>query len=372
MYLGGVRSNTRAAEFFAGIGLVRRALEQSGIEVAWSNDIEPCKQSVYVENFGNADFLLDDVRRVHGSDLPRVDLATASFPCTDLSLAGNRGGIREGESSMFWEFARVVDEMGTRRPRAIMLENVPGFASSQGGRDLADAILRLNELGYTCDVLAVNASHFVPQSRLRMFIIGELGGIATSVPTVPDQVRPQWVIDFMAKHPELRFHTRALSLPERTRASLADVVERLPKTSPRWWDEGRTAAFVDSLSAIQRQRLDGLSARARKHWRTAYRRTRNGVAVWEMRPDPVSGCLRTARGGSSKQAVVEMGDGAVRVRWMTASEYAALQGAPDFRFSTVSENKALFGFGDAVCVPVISWLATSYLQPLLNKTKSAA
>ena len=77
---------------------------------------------------------------------------------------------------MFWEFARVLKEMGKRRPSVIMLENVPGFATSQGGRDLRDAIARLNELGYTCDVLAVNASHFVPQSRLRMFIIGKLGG----------------------------------------------------------------------------------------------------------------------------------------------------------------------------------------------------
>jgi DNA (cytosine-5)-methyltransferase 1 len=205
-----------------------------------------------------------------------------------------------------------------------------------------------------------------------MFIVGKLGGTATNPPTTPDEVRPKWVIDFMHKHPELRFHTRKLRLPDRATESLADVVERLPVTSPLWWDKQRTAAFVKSLSPIQRQRLKELSGRARKRWRTAYRRTRNGVAVWEMRPDPVSGCLRTARGGSSKQAVVEMGDGVVRVRWMTATEYAALQGAPDFQFSTVSENKALFGFGDAVCVPVIAWLARSYLVPLLAAAKTAA
>jgi DNA (cytosine-5)-methyltransferase 1 len=107
-------------------------------------------------------------------------------------------------------------------------------------------------------------------------------------------------------------------------------------------------------------------------WRTAYRRTRDGVARWEVRPDAIAGCLRTARGGSSKQAVVEAGLGKVQLRWMTAREYAALQGAPDHRFTSVSENQALFGFGDAVCVPVIEWIAHEYLLPLLNTTVGAA
>jgi DNA (cytosine-5)-methyltransferase 1 len=122
--------------------------------------------------------------------------------------------------------------------------------------------------------------------------------------------------------------------------------------------------FVDSLSALQLERLDALRNRRALTWRTAYRRTRGGVAVWEIRPDAVAGCLRTARGGSSKQAVVEAGGGDLRVRWMTASEYAALQGAADHSFSSVSENKARFGFGVAVCVPVISWIASHYLVPL--------
>jgi DNA (cytosine-5)-methyltransferase 1 len=50
---------------------------------------------------------------------------------------------------------------------------------------------------------------------------------------------------------------------------------------------------------------------------------------------------------------------------MTPREYARLQGAPEYRFIDVSDNQALFGFGDAVCVPVIEWVATRYLLPLL-------
>jgi DNA (cytosine-5)-methyltransferase 1 len=51
---------------------------------------------------------------------------------------------------------------------------------------------------------------------------------------------------------------------------------------------------------------------------------------------------------------------------MTAVEYARLQGAPDYILAGIPENRALFGFGDAVCVPVIAWLAEHYLLPLLS------
>jgi DNA (cytosine-5)-methyltransferase 1 len=88
--------------------------------------------------------------------------------------------------------------------------------------------------------------------------------------------------------------------------------------------------------------------------------------VWEIRPDDVAGCLRTARGGSSKQAVVQAGHGQVRVRWMTPREYARLMGAPEYRLDGLRRNQALFGFGDAVCVPVVTWLASHYLMPLLR------
>lgn len=356
----------RAAEFFAGIGLVRQALAQASIDVVWANDIEECKRDIYAENFGDDHFHLGDVRDVRGADIPDIDVATASFPCTDLSLAGNRKGIREGESSMFWEFARVLEEMGERRPRAVLLENVPGFATSKGGRDLRDALAELNGLGYSCDVMVLNASRFVPQSRQRLFIVGVQGEVQSS-PVEGSPLRPAWIVDlFSAPGSGLRLHCHTPPLPAAPDVSFGSVADRLPHSSPLWWEAARLAAFIDSLSPLQRERLDAMRRGRRLQWRTAYRRTRAGVAVWEIRNDELAGCLRTARGGSSKQAVVEAGNGKVRVRWMTASEYAALQGAPGFLFSSVTENKALFGFGDAVCVPVVAWLATAYLAPIIG------
>jgi DNA (cytosine-5)-methyltransferase 1 len=362
-------SRLRAAEFFAGIGLMRLGLEAAGVRTVWANDIEPGKRDMYVSNFGEDEYVLSDVRDVVGDSLPNVEIATASFPCTDLSLAGNRRGLgataaprgENGGSSMFWEFARVLDEMGSRRPTVVLLENVLGFASSHDGRDLRGAVMELNALGYSCDLLVIDARHFVPQSRPRMFIVG-LVDPPTEYDTVGFTERPVWVREFANRTPSAQLHAKRLPQLPTGPTSLARVVERLSTDAPEWWEPERVSLFVDSLSSIQAARLEALRKAPKLVWRTAYRRTRNGVAVWEIRRDEISGCLRTARGGSSKQALVEAGRGEVRVRWMTPREYARLMGADRFSL-TARPNQALFGFGDAVCVPVIEWLCAHYVVP---------
>lgn len=355
----------RVAEFFAGIGLVRAALENCGFDIVWANDIEPLKLAIYEANFSEGDFHLGDIRDVCGDDVPGIELATASFPCTDLSLAGNRAGLAGDESSMFWEFARILDEMNKRRPRAVLLENVPSFGTLRNGRDLYAAIARLNELGYCCDVLVVDARFFVPQSRPRLFIVGSQSRIEDVADFSPTTVRPSWIADFVEAHSDLDMQAARLAAPVNTETELSSVVQRLRPANARWWSSDRAEAFVASLSSLQRDRLDAMVKSPRKRWATAYRRTRGGEAVWEIRADAISGCLRTARGGSSKQAVVEAGRGSFRVRWMTPREYARLQGAPNYHFLSVSDSQALFGFGDAVCVPAVEWVATRYLTPLL-------
>ncbi len=368
----------RAAEFFAGIGLMRLGLQAADIETVWANDIEPDKRDMYIANFGDGEFVLGDIRDVSGDSLPEIDIATASFPCTDLSLAGNRKGLGagavsrdegEGGSSMFWEFARILMEMEDRRPSVVLLENVLGFASSHGGRDLRGAVRELNGLGYSCDILAIDARHFVPQSRPRMFIVG-LREPAPADAYAESATRPDWARRLARDMPEARLHVRELPSLPATANDLRSVVERFPQDSDAWWDESRFGRFVGALSAIQAKRLEKLKESQRLVWRTAYRRTRNGSAMWEIRADGIAGCLRTARGGSSKQALVEAGKGKARVRWMTPREYARLMGAPDFQLGA-RRNQALFGFGDAVCVPVIAWLCEHYVAPVAMSPSSS-
>lgn len=320
---------------------------------------------MYAANFGAEDFHLADVRNIRGRAVPTVDLATASFPCTDLSLAGYRRGLRGEDSALFWEFARILRQMGRRRPPVVCIENVPSFASSQGGEDLALAVGALNKLGYSCDLLGLDARMFVPQSRPRLFIVGSQGPFNLRSDWDPSPIRPPWVGRFVSAYPKLKLQALPLESPSNHVGTLGDVVEHLPRDDRRWWDAHRLDSFVRSLSPIQYERFERLRHGVTLAWATAYRRTRYGRAVWEIREDSISGCLRTARGGSSKQAVVEAGLGEARVRWMTSREYARLQGAPDYEFAGARDSQILWGFGDAVCVPVVAWIASNYLYPLL-------
>ena len=359
-------SPPRAAEFFAGIGLVREGLEAEGFNIVFSNDVDATKRSIYIANHGVAGFSLRDVREITGHDVPDIELAAASFPCTDVSLAGARAGLDGKESGLVWEFQRILQEMGPRKPPVVVLENVPGLATSNNGHDLEAAVGNLNDIGYTCDILVLDARRFVPQSRSRIFVVGWLSEPCGPQLYPVSEIRPAWIARFVERNPQLSL--KLLNLPPLPNCdhTIADIVEDLSPDDHVWWNEERMGKFCNSLSAIQSTRLAGLRDSDERRWATAYRRTRGGRAVWEIRGDEISGCLRTGKGGSSRQAVVEAGHGDVRVRWMTAREYCRLQGAPDLDLTGITENQARFALGDAVCVPAVSWLARHCLKPLVS------
>lgn len=354
-----------AAEFFAGIGLVRMALERAGWEVRFANDIDPMKFTMYRDNFGGQDFFLGDMASIPGKRVPNVALATASFPCVDLSLAGNRIGLNGGQSSAYWKFQKLIEEMGDRRPPAILLENVVGLLSSGGGQDLRSIIASLCKFGYAADLLIVDAVHFVPQSRPRLFVIGSLIARPTQLSDLPfHEARPRQVVEFIQKHPDLKWsHLPLPPLPPKQR-NLADLVERLNDTAPEWWSADRRAHLFNQMSLAHRKVLRHLTESKRLVFATVYKRVRPAGCRAELRADGVAGCLRTPRGGSSKQFIIQTGRGAWRVRNMTAREYARLQGVPDSFKITVPYNQALFGFGDAVCVPAVEWIVRNAFSAL--------
>ncbi|NDD53588.1 DNA (cytosine-5-)-methyltransferase, partial [bacterium] len=96
-------------------------------------------------------------------------ILTGGFPCQDLSVAGKRAGLAGQRSGLFWEIIRLAEEL---KPEALLLENVPGLLSSNGGRDMATVVGALEELGYRVGWRVLDAQHFgVPQRRRRIFII---------------------------------------------------------------------------------------------------------------------------------------------------------------------------------------------------------
>ena len=132
------RANPTFLDFFAGAGLVRLGLEPLWT-CSWANDIDPKKQLVYEARFGDREFVLGDVGDVSADSLPKdVDMAWASFPCQDLSLAGPRRGINAERSGTFWEFSRVMRESLEQgeRPPLIVIENVVGLLNREGFSDV--------------------------------------------------------------------------------------------------------------------------------------------------------------------------------------------------------------------------------------------
>ena len=356
-------------EFFAGIGLARIGLEAAGFRVTWANDFDPDEKAMYEAQFEDAGdhvFALGDIGKITADELPRdAALAWASSPCTDLSLAGGRAGLAGNQSGTFWHFVRLLEELEDGRPQIAVLENVTGLATSHGGDDLIAAIKAFNRLGYSVDALAIDARRSLPQSRPRLFLVGAQNPPADS-PERDFELRPDW-LQWIYDDSSLQTHRAPLLLPPAPRIDgLHRSIEILSTDDDRWWSDQRRKSFVASLSPVQRERLDVLKSEKGTKYRTAYRRTRGGIPVWEMRPDDISGCLRTARGGSSKQAVVKLGNGRIQIRWMTPLEYARLMGAENYDLSKARTNQALFGFGDAVAVPAVTWLAENYLLPLLR------
>ena len=363
------RSDDRltAAEFFAGIGLVRLALVQQGWRVDWANDIDADKAEMYHANFGSSDFVLGDVHQISASSVPDCSLYTASFPCNDLSVAGAMDGLHGKESSAFWGLVRILKEKGGRRPPLVMLENVLGFLMCDQGRDFEAALLALCDLGYTVDALIINASSFVPQSRPRLFVIAKRydGGEPVNV-AAQSAVRPAPLARFINLTPHIRWDIRPMPVPPTGTHALLDIVEDLPDNDAHWWNDKRSQYFMGQLSARHEIAAKDMIAGGNVSYATAFRRVRHGRSMAELRTDGLAGCLRTPRGGSGRQILFKAGKGRYQVRLLTARECARLQGAPDDFKIPVPLNQALFGFGDAVCVPVVEWITKYYLRPVLG------
>ena len=364
-------------EFFAGGGMARTGLGP-GWSCLFANDFDAMKAEAYRRNFGEDDLVHGDVWALDAARLPgRADLAWASSPCQDLSLAGARGGLQGKRSSAFWGFWRLMEQLAAegRAPRAIGIENVTGLLSSHGGADFTALCTALAGLHYRFGALEVDAAMFTPQSRPRLFVMaireaevgpGGPGGfhspaVMKAFERLPETLKDRWV--WWRAPP-----------PARRNVALADVLE--PDEDARWLPAPQTERLVSLMAPLHRARLEGFRLTAGRHVGAAFRRTRieagQRVQRAEVRFDGVAGCLRTPTGGSSRQFVVVVEDGQVRARLLTAREAARLMGLPDDYRLPRAVTSALHLAGDGVVAPVVRHLAAHVLEPLLSGSKRAA
>lgn len=377
-------------EFFAGGGMAR-----AGLGPTWTclfaNDFDEKKAAIYRANWGDADLWLGDISHVTTTQLPgAADLAWASFPCQDLSLAGSGAGLSGARSGAFWAFWKQI--MGLRRearaPMTIVLENVVGAITSHDGRDFSAIISALSEGGYRCGALVIDAVHFLPQSRPRLFVIGvrddlDIGAELLSADPIgewhsqalrdaqkrfPDDVRTNWV-------------WWKLPTPVGRDIGLADLIEEEP-SGVRWHTMAETERLLSLMNETNRKKVDEAKRKGQRVVGTVYKRTRHDgpggekTQRAEVRFDNVAGCLRTPLGGSSRQTIMVVEGDRIRSRLLSPREAARLMGLSDEYILPEKYNDAYHLAGDGVAVPVVRFLTERILDPLLSpkgkRTKRAA
>jgi DNA (cytosine-5)-methyltransferase 1 len=352
-------------EFFCGGGMARAGLEPEWRRL-FPNDVDPRKGAAYAANWGSGQLRIADVASLRAADLPgRADLAWASFPCQDLSLAG-AGALGGACSGAFWGFCSAMRELAGqgREPRLIALENVAGVLTSKGGADFAAVCAALQGPGYRFGALTIDAAHFLPQSRPRAFIVAirraeapsaGLAGpdrpshhVSTALRRVAAALPPRLVADWV---------WRRLPRPLRAKLRLAGCLDG-DSDEFGWRSVRETERLLAALSPASRRDAALARASGERAIGALFRRTRpdsaSGVRVEaEARFDGLAGCLRTPGGGSSRQFLIVIDGGKTPT---------PLMGLPEAYVAPATD--AFHLIGDGVAAPVAQFLSERLLLPL--------
>jgi DNA (cytosine-5)-methyltransferase 1 len=366
-------------EFFAGGGMARMGLGPEW-RCLFANDFDHRKSSVYRRNWGDGPLVTADIRQLTAADLPGYsDLAWASFPCQDLSLAGGGAGLRGDRSGMFWPFWELMQSLRGegRAPRIIAIENVCGTLTSHGGRDFAAICSALTQGGYRCGAIVIDAALFVPQSRPRLFIIAARNDLVIPAHLMALEPSPLWrPRGLITAHGNLSSEIRrkwiwwSLPEPPKRNLQLTDIIEERPDSAP-WHTPAQTERLLAMMSGVNLSKIEAARSQGRRIAGTVYKRTRldaNGLKAQraEVRFDDVAGCLRTPAGGSSRQIVLLVDGGSVKSRLLSSRETARLMGLPDDYELPENYNEAYHLTGDGVVAPVVRHLSEHIFEPILS------
>lgn len=375
-------------EFFAGVGMARSGLG-GGWQCLFANDCDPLKQSSYSDNWAGEHFDDRDVGLVRSDDLEGLaDLAWASFPCQDLSQAGSKAGIGEAggvaatRSGAVWPFLGIIRDLAAegRHPALLALENVVGLLNANGGADFHAICCALTEIGYRFGAVVADASHFVPQSRPRVFILAVRSEVPIPAALHTELPQSPW-------HSQTLLRARAGlapadaanwiwwspgSLPAQKELELEDIIEL--GDDAEWNSAEATDRLVAMMSQSHRDRLEWAKSEGRPVIGSLYLRMRpNGDAGNVQRAEiafgSTLGCLRTPKGGASRPRIIVVEGDRVRTRLLSVSEAALLMGLGEDFILPKTYHECFRLIGDGVVPAVVRFLADRLLEPLANHAK---
>ena len=146
-------------DIFAGIGGFRSGLEKAGgFECVGYCEIDKYAKKAYETLYDTEnEVYYDDARKIDPNELPDLDLICGGFPCQSFSIAGKRKGFSDTRGTLFFEIARIA---AIKKPKYLLLENVPGLLSHNQGRTFATILSTLDELGYDVVWEVLNSADF--------------------------------------------------------------------------------------------------------------------------------------------------------------------------------------------------------------------
>jgi DNA (cytosine-5)-methyltransferase 1 len=354
----------------------------------FANDFDPLKVQVYADNWGEQEILEDDIHRLKAEDLGRrADLAWASFPCQDLSAAGNGRGIGQASganrtrSGTFWAFVNLMKTLKAngRLPRIVVLENVLGLLTINGGEEFKAVVVALDRLGMRAGAIVLDARHFLPQSRPRVFIIAVSKTAKVADDLLRDTPHPTWHPDPLVKAVErlspqgreqwMWFNLGVAPEPKKT---LNEIVSERP-AGVAWHTPAETRRLIGMMSDVHRQKLSEAKKSGKRLVGTLSLRMRplNGRTVQrtEICFGGLAGCLRTPKGGGSRPRIIVVKGTDVRTRLLAPAEAASLMGLKTTYVLPDVYEYAFRVIGDGVAVPVVAFLRAKLLNPLLRSIK---
>ncbi|WP_026841225.1 DNA cytosine methyltransferase [Citrifermentans bremense] len=372
-------------EFFAGGGMARAGLG-SNWHCLFANDFSDKKAKCYRQNWGDSDLFVEDINKITTNLLPgEADLAWASFPCQDLSLAGNYIGIGhwaskdQTRSGTFWPFWKLMRSMleEERGPKLIILENVYGAITSNEGRDFSAICSAFSGSEYRFGAMVIDAKHFLPHSRPRLFVVGvrsDLGipmDLIAEGPVMP--WHPEALVngqDQLSVEAKKRWIWWNLPIPTHHGVRFADIIEENPE-GVAWNTPSETRYLLSLMNEVNLAKVEQARVAGRRMVGGIYRRTREDAHGMkrqraEVRFDDLAGCLRTPTGGSSRQTLIIVDGEQIRTRLLSPREAARLMGLPESYILPTKYNDAYHLAGDGVAVPVVRHLAANIFEPVLR------
>lgn len=342
------------ADLFAGIGGTRIGFESAGGQCVFTSEYDKYSQKTYRENFEHKNSaghkINSDIREITSlgdaaieSEIPDHDVLVAGFPCQPFSVAGVSkkrslgqadGFACEAQGTLFFDIAQILN---VKRPSAFLLENVKNLKSHDRGRTY-DVIMKTltEELGYHVYPKVIDARHFVPQHRERVFLVG-------------------------MREP-LGFDWENVSVPDSGDPTLASILH--PQDGSEAAEKDYTLgakARVNPKYVLSDKLWNYLVEYAAKH-----KAKGNGFGYGLFGPKDVARTLSARYYKDGSEILIKRGRG--NPRRLTPRECARIMGFPDSFDIPVSDTQAYKQFGNSVVTPVIQAIAQA-MKPSIVQMK---